>query len=64
MGLILWLLNPQGIVNVVLALIYCPILYMVLMLILKGIRIYEILILVNIFKDLIFWEKLKDLIRN
>ncbi len=63
-GLILWLVNPHGILDVVFALIYCPILYMILMLVLRGIRTYEILILVNIFKDLIFYDKLKDLIRN
>lgn len=64
MGLILWLLNPHDILNIVLALIYSPILYLIFMLLLKGIRTYEVLILVDIFKDLIYYENLKALIRN
>jgi O-antigen/teichoic acid export membrane protein len=63
-GLVLWFINPHGTLNVVLALIYSPILYLTIMLLVKGIKVYEILILVEIFKDLIYYENLKALIRN
>lgn len=63
-GITLWMSNPHGILNVTLSLIYSTILYLALMLLLKGIKPYEILILVKIFKDMVFYEDIKAVIRN
>lgn len=63
-GLTLWLSNPHGILNVGLSLVYSTILYLALMLLLKGIKVYEIIILVNIFKDIIFYENIRAIIRS